>query len=335
MCAQSHWLTHTTENGRGPAAGEDHAQPVDARRCTVQLSTGRLYLDVVSTPATALFGHDTPPLLKTDPVIVERMLSSLASGYVCVARAPCSSTAGDTAVRLGRLAAGHGARIPEVNALDGEPESAWDLVIVHENETLGRTGCWLASSVWRRPPDFVVVGEAIALGSPFGAVLASQSLAANLPSTAQPPESCDSETNPALGRVAAAITAVEGEGLLQHGRELAEYLVGRLTALRNTCPEIESVHAIGLSIRIAFTPPITATTVRRGMCERGVLTGVDRAGRLAIDPPLALRIAEADVVTGALRAAIMGSPMISAPQCCAACEKTPTRIGPQTGSHPA
>jgi 4-aminobutyrate aminotransferase-like enzyme len=123
-----------------------------------------------------------------------------------------------------------------------------------------------------------------------------------------------------LPRVAAAIATVESEGLLQQGQEVAVYLRAPLLSVRDTCPEIELVEGLGLSIRVAFAEPLAATQIRRRMCERGVLVGVDRQGRLAIDPPLPLRIAEADVITGALRGSILGLPMVSASPCCAACE---------------
>jgi acetylornithine/succinyldiaminopimelate/putrescine aminotransferase len=122
--------------------------------------------------------------------------------------------------------------------------------------------------------------------------------------------------------VKAAITTVENEGLLQHGRELADYLFSRLLAVQKTCPEIKSVEANGLSYRLAIAPPLSAAQIRRGMCERGVLVGVDNARRLAIEPPLPLRIAEADVVTGALRGAILQLPLVSMSACCASCENT-------------
>jgi hypothetical protein len=48
---------------------------------------------------------------------------------------------------------------------------------------------------------------------------------------------------------------------------------------------------------------------------------VDASGRLTLDPPLPLRITEADVVTGALRSALLGLPLVSASVCCPACER--------------
>jgi acetylornithine/succinyldiaminopimelate/putrescine aminotransferase len=108
---------------------------------------------------------------------------------------------------------------------------------------------------------------------------------------------------------------------LQYGRQLADYLFERLLAVQATCPEIESIEGNALSFRIEFAPPLTGAQVRRRMCERGVLAGVDASGRLALDPPLPLRIAEADVITGALRGALLGLPLASASVCCPVCDK--------------
>jgi hypothetical protein len=245
----------------------------------------------------------------TNVPTVEQMLASLAPGYVCLAMKSNFAAATDFAARFSRSAAGAQGRVVEINALEGEPATGSDVLVVHENETLGRTGRWLASTDWKRTPDVVVVGEAVALGFPFGAVLARGGRRAN------------HDADPAtLARVAGAIAAVESEGLLQQGREVADYLRARLLSLRDSCTEIQRVEGSGLSFRVALTPPLAATRIRRQMCERGVLAGIDGAGSLAIDPPLALRIAEADVITGALRGSILSLPMVSASPCCAACE---------------
>jgi acetylornithine/succinyldiaminopimelate/putrescine aminotransferase len=250
-----------------------------------------------------------PPVQTTDETTVERMLSSLGPGYDCVAMKSSLASAAEFAVRLGRSAAGADGRVIEMSAFEGEPTGKADVLVVHENETLGRSGRWLGSAGWKRTPDFVVVGDALALGFPFGAVLARGAHPSN--------HDADSAS---LARVAAAIAAVESEGLLEQGRGVAKYLMARLSSVRESCPEIETIEGLGLSIRITFAGPLSASQIRRRMCERGVLVGVDSAGGLAIDPPLPLRIAEADVITGALRGSLLDLPMVSASACCAACE---------------
>jgi len=321
--AQSLWPTHRSGAHRG-APGDDVGHPLAARRCTVQLSTGRLYLDAAASHATALLGHDSPPMPAADPRSAKGLLCSLERGYTCVAMTRSFAGALDGAARLARSIAGAEGQLAAVNALAGEPAAGYDFLIAIENETLGRAGRWLASASWRRAPDLVVVGDAIALGYPFGAALARNDRGEEFARNSRAIFRADDEAvDPGtLARVQAAITTVENEGLLQHGRELADYLFSRLLAVQKTCPEIESVGANGLSYRLAIAPPLSAAQVRRGMCERGVLVGVDDAGRLAIEPPLPLRIAEADVITGALRGAILQLPLISASACCASCENT-------------
>jgi adenosylmethionine-8-amino-7-oxononanoate aminotransferase len=314
------WPTHGPGTGRSAVAGDDLRNPLAARRCTVQLSTGRLYLDAIASPATALLGYDAPDMPAAGPRSAKRMLSSLDPGYTCAAITRSFADARDGAARLARSIAGTRGRVTETNALAGEPDLGHDFIIAYENETLGRTGRWLGSASWQRAPELVVVDDAIALGSPFGAVLARHDLVEKLETTFRVILRDDAVDSGAVARVEAAITTVESEGLLQHGRELADYLFARLLAAQKTCPEIESVKATGLSFRLAIAPPLSAAQIRRGMCERGVLVGVDHADRLAIEPPLALRIAEADVITGALRGTILQLPLVSASVCCASCE---------------
>jgi acetylornithine/succinyldiaminopimelate/putrescine aminotransferase len=321
LAGLSHWPLHASETGRPCKRGDDVRNPLDARRCTVQLSTGQLYLDAVASPATSLLGHDLPVMPALDPLDAHRLLASLQAGYECITTTPSFSAAAEFAMQLALLTAGGNGRVVEANAFDGEPATGDDFIVAHENETLGRSGRWLASAAWQRAPHLVVIGEAIALGRPFGAVFArhdhSEKFRSVNPGAAQP------AGTEALARVAATIETVESEGLLLHGLELGDYLERRIDAVRSVCAEIESVKRIGLSFRFTFAPPLSSSRVRRRMCERGVLAGVDESGRLAIDPPLVLRIAEADVITGALRGAILDLPMVSAAACCAACENNP------------
>ena len=310
MTVQSFWPTHANVTSGDLAPGRDAAHPLEARRCTVQLSSGQLYLDAMASPATALLGHDLPAMPGTDQAKVEQMLSSLAPGFSCIVMTSSFAAAAEFAASLARSAAGAEKRVAEINAIDGEAAAGDSFLIVHENETLGRCGRWFASTAWKRIPDLLVAGEVLALGFPFGAVLGRSAHA-----------STHNANSTILARVAAAVTAVETEGLLQQGSEIATYLMARLLSVRISCPQIESIEGLGLSIRISFAPPMTAAQIRRGMCERGVLVGVDAKGCLAIDPPLALRIAEADVITGALRGAILGLLMVSSSASCGACEE--------------
>lgn len=290
----------------------------------MQLSTGYLYLDALASPATALLGHDLPELPSSNTPEIERKLNSLAPGYVCVAMAADFASAAEMGASLGRAAAGADGLVVETNASQGEPETGTGVLVAHENETIGRNGQWFSSLGWRRIPDVIVVGEALALGSPFGAVLAREELCGLDEFASSAPRLAGVPSVAALERVHAAVATVENDGLLQQGRAVADYLVARLAVVRESCEQIAGIAGAGLTIRVSFSPPTTAAEIRRKMCERGVLVGVAGEGnsaRLVIDPPLPLRIAEADVITGALRGAVLDLPMVGASVCCPACER--------------
>jgi hypothetical protein len=287
-------------------------RPVDARRCTVQLSTGLLYLDAAAQPATALLGHDVLRETTTDAKSAHALLSSLAPTYRCVAMARDFPSAVGAAEMLLRA---RGDAVERLDAALGEPSHAPAALIAIENETLGRRGVWLASSLWTRTPDVIVVGDALSQGLPFGALLARADVVADMP---QP--TVNDEPNDAAARAAAVIGAVEAEGLIEDGRRTADHLAERLRAAQSVCREIERVETAGLSARVTLAKPLTAARIRRAMCERGVLVCVDNVGRLVIDPPLCMRAAEIDVIAGAMRAAVLGLPISGVSACCAACQ---------------
>jgi acetylornithine/succinyldiaminopimelate/putrescine aminotransferase len=310
---ESHWSAHTPSARLRQASGQELERLIDAKRCTVQLSTGRLYLDALATPATALLGHDRPAEIAVDADSALRILSSLVPGYRSLAATSDTEAASLLARRFARSIAD---TVGEVNAIFGEPSRDRSLLIVRENQTLGRCGSWIASAGWTCRPELVVLADALAQGMPFGAVLARDDVAERF---SQP--SCRNDCTPAaLARVVAVVAAVEADGLLEHGRSVAAYLLERLKAVQRLCPQLAAIDGVGLSVRVTFAGRETAVQIRRQMCERGVLVGVDEERRLTIDPPLALRIAEVDVITGALRGAILGSPLSSASVCCSACE---------------
>ena len=115
--------------------------------------------------------------------------------------------------------------------------------------------------------------------------------------------------NRALARVAAAIATVESEGLLQQGREVAEYLMARLFSVRESCPEIESVECVGTFLPHHVRGAARGRANPSRECASAVsLLGWTRQGGWPSMPPLPLRIAEADVITGALRGSLLDCP---------------------------
>jgi hypothetical protein len=57
----------------------------DARRCTVQLENGHLYLDANAAPARVLLGYDAPRSFGLSPTTAIALIERIADGCRCVA----------------------------------------------------------------------------------------------------------------------------------------------------------------------------------------------------------------------------------------------------------
>jgi len=194
-------------------------------------------------------------------------------------------------------------------------------VIAFENESFVRCGVWLASSAWRVPAPAVIVGPALAAGKPFAALLvradalpsldtaAAEALAGAAPPPAQ-------ET---IDTAAGMVQAIGREDLLRRSVENAHYLNQRLDSLRATCSQIAGIDMAGLAAVIRFAPFFPGARLKRQLCERGILAGLRTPSQLLVLPPLAIRPAEIDAITGSLRAALLGQPAWRQAVCCVSC----------------
>jgi 4-aminobutyrate aminotransferase-like enzyme len=289
-----HWVQQ-------PKRRSEPAPPADlilaARRCTLQLSNGYLYLDAVANPATALLGHDEPPAVVADALRVTSLLNALVAPYCCVALTAAANAAAELAREIA-------VRLPAVK-------------IVDERAVAEHRG-WLPAHPSDPASDMIVLGETLSAGASFGALLAREHLADGVETIARRMKivSPSAET---LNRVAGVIQWINDERLIENGPFLMSYVRERLESLKANARQISSIEYTALSARLAFVPPTDAVTIKRKMCERGVLVGTD-TGRLVITPSLALRLAEVDVITGTLRAALSDTPTWRMPVCCPACE---------------
>lgn len=307
-------------SARGHFAAVAGREPVlDARRCTVQLSNGRLYLDAAATTETALLGHDHPERSGQAGMALREFLERLDTDYVALAVRREIGAAVRLACRLAtRLR--RGSRLEIVNAGTGEPNSNDRITIAIENETLGRTGVWFASAHWRRRPEFVVVGPALAAGGAFAALLVSRSSVGALGEIEHGADPAARRDVEVAERVAAAIEHFAAHRLLEHGLQLASYLERRLQVACSLYPEAVSLQSDAWGARILLSGNLTAAKLQRRLCERGVLVGVFNENVVAIQPPLPMRLAEVDVICGALRAALADGPGPGVLVCCPSCE---------------
>jgi len=273
----------------------------------VQLANGYLYLDAAADVAHALLGYDSPEPVDADAAAVSAMLDGFSAGYQCVALA-----AGvDLALRAAEALAGEDTLT--VDAQLGEPPARSRMLIVVENLSLGRTGSWLASPHWSRKPDLIVIGNALAAGDAFGAVLAPASA-----DRCYPPTIAGNLGKQVLVRVAGVIAAVESTHLIADAVRVGAYFEERVRSLAATEDAILHADIGPLSARIAFRST-SALRMKRKLCERGVLVGLYDTDQIIIAPPLIMRPAEVDVITGAIRGALRDVPTWRPSACCPAC----------------
>jgi hypothetical protein len=300
----------------------DHFQPgtasaaaialnfVDARRCTVQLENGHLYLDAIPTPARSLLGYDEPRSTALSSAEIIALIDAMSERHRCVAL----TDSHDNALAFAKEIVARGRKTSVIDAEHGEPEAASGPVIVFENVSLGRSGRWLDSANWTRLPDAIVIGEALAGGAPFAAVLVDRAYCDGPTQTLQL-NGCSAES---LARVGSIMATARDEQLLEYAPVLDRYLRERIESVRATNGSFGAIELAPLRAVITMPTPSAGARLKRRLCERGVLVGLDEQGRVVIAPPLVIRPAELDVISGALRAAATDQPWRPA-VCCPAC----------------
>ncbi|MFQ5897942.1 MAG: aspartate aminotransferase family protein [Candidatus Methylomirabilia bacterium] len=162
-------------------------------------------------------------------------------------------------------------------------DEAGVLLILDEVQTgMGRTGRLWAYEHAGITPDIMTVAKALANGIPIGATLATEAVASALtPGT----HGSTFGGNPFATTVGLAtlITLLE-EKLPERAADMGRLLLGRLEALKASCPVITQVRGRGLLTGIELSGP--AGPVVAGCRERGllILTAGDSVVRLL--PPL-------------------------------------------------
>ena len=112
-------------------------RPLDARRCTVQLQNGHLYLDAIATRAQALLGYDLPRSFGLSGDAVLALIDQMADGYRCVAIATNQDDVVSVARTMARQRHGGGIDVQIVDACGEEPAEMSEVALLAlENELL-------------------------------------------------------------------------------------------------------------------------------------------------------------------------------------------------------
>ncbi len=318
---QSNGLAHTigaiTENQKNKLYINGLGEITDARSCTVQGPRGFLYLDAAPAKAQALLGYQSLLVSETNQAKMQKVLSSLNENYTCVVMTRDSDEALETAEKLAgaidstkpieviNVAEDHFSGAPSA---DKTGSTTGNTLIADERSTFARCANWFGCITWDTLPAFIVVGESIAAGRPFGAVFAHRNLGL--------PQQSNTVSEESLAQVQTVINALTQSHATSETAALGNYLLEKLRSLRSTCPQPMKISAIGLNAQITFETPELTKEVLIGMRERGILLATDGKCSLSIFPPLTIRAAEIDAIAGSLRAQLMGWPMSLPAPCC-------------------
>lgn len=195
------------------------------------------------------------------------------------------------------------------------------LLIADEAQTgMGRTGKWFGVDHDEVVPDILVLSKGVGGGFPVSAVITRPDIASEVIGRANQFSShqCDP-----LGAAAAlaVLEVIESEGLVSRAADTGQYLIGQLSALAKTHPQIANVRGRGLMVGfdVFRNPdrPVAESEVGRGIenfCRsRGVHLEAIQRNRFRILPPLVIRREEIDmfvtVLGDALTAMASGNPM--------------------------
>jgi len=163
----------------------------------------------------------------------------------------------------------------------------------------GRTGRFLAHEHYGVEADVATMAKGLGGGVPIGAVLMSDAVAAAMPRGGH---GTTFGGNPLAAAAGRAVLAELRAGLLEHVRNVGDFLRARLDAMAAHEPRIREVRGIGLMLGIELGEKVAP--VLAALEERGVLAINAGATVIRLVPPLILSEAEADEAVEALRGAL-------------------------------
>lgn len=175
----------------------------------------------------------------------------------------------------------------------------------------GRTGRWFGIEHFDIVPDALVMGKSIASGMPMSAIVARENIMqswqapAHVFTTAGNPVSCVAAL--------ATIEVISQENLLEHTRELGEYVIGRFRKLEEKYELIGDVRGLGLSIGVDLVKDRdtkekageAAAKICYRCWEKGIVLTFFAGNVLRIQPPLIISRRQMDKAIDIIEEAIV------------------------------
>jgi acetylornithine/N-succinyldiaminopimelate aminotransferase len=171
------------------------------------------------------------------------------------------------------------------------------LLIIDEVQTgIGRTGKMFAWQNYGIIPDIFTLAKSLAGGLPIGVTMARKEIADLLtPGT----HASTFGGGPVICKAALAVlTAVQDEKLLSNANKMSEYLLAKLTKLKQNYPLINEVRGLGLMFGLELDRE--GKTIIEGCIKLGLLINCTHERVLRIMPALGVSKKEIDKACGIL-----------------------------------
>ena len=175
---------------------------------------------------------------------------------------------------------------------------------------LGRTGKWFGIEYFGIEPDIVIIAKSLASGLPLSAIVGREEI---MQSWQAPAHAFTTAGNPVCCSAAVAtLKVIEDEDLIEHSREMGEYVKERLNHMKDKYTLIGDVRGLGLSIGVDLVKDrVTkernkeaASKICYRCWEKGLILTFFANNVLRIQPPLIIKKEELDTAIDIIEGAI-------------------------------
>ncbi len=178
------------------------------------------------------------------------------------------------------------------------------LLIIDEVQTgIGRTAKMFCYQNYGITPDVLTLAKALGGGLPMGAMIAKKELADILTPGMH---ASTFGGGPVICRAALGVfKAMQKEKILSNCQDMGEYLLEKLTLLKNTFPVIKEIRGIGLMLGVELNIP--GKQIVQAAMERGLLINCTHENVLRLMPALNVTKKEIDQAIDILKGVFQGT----------------------------
>lgn len=175
------------------------------------------------------------------------------------------------------------------------------LLIVDEVQTgIGRTGKLFCHEHYGIQPDIMTLAKALGGGLPIGAMVVKKEIADYL---GPGMHASTFGGGPVIAKAGLAVLeAIQKEGLLDNAKKMGEYLLGKLTSLKQKYQIIKEVRGLGLMMGVELS--IEGKSIVEKCIEKGLLINCTHDKVLRLMPALNITKKEIDKAIGILDSAL-------------------------------